>query len=95
MLTSTGRDATETEILIAGVSDPSGDALFKPLGGTNVPAADITRVGLTSAGDGLHVRVTTAGGPLGNAAAAANGGCFVGRQDPRGLQDAPVHLFRG
>ena len=63
----------ESAAPIAGTSDPSGDALFKPLGGTNVPAADITDARLSLEGDTLHVRVTTAGGPL-SAVAQAGGG---------------------
>lgn len=61
----------ETTAPQTSVSDPKGDALFKPLGGTNVPAADVTNVAVSRTGSTLHFAVTTASGSLGDAATAA------------------------
>jgi hypothetical protein len=61
----------ETTDPVNGVSDAAGDALFKPLGGTNVPSADITDLRLTVANGNLVITAVTAGGLLGAAAQAA------------------------
>ena len=66
--------AAESTAPVSGIADGLRDALFPPLGGANVPAADVTGVSLALAGGTLHVKVTTAGGPLSDAAAAAGGG---------------------
>lgn len=55
----------------ASITDPKGDALFKPLGGTNVPGADLTRLALAVRGGNLVITATTAKGSLADAAAAA------------------------
>jgi len=62
--------ANESTAPVSGVTDPSGDALFKPLGGTNVPGADITSVSVRRSGSDLVATVKTAA-PLGEAALAA------------------------
>jgi hypothetical protein len=54
----------------SSIDDPKGDALFKPLGGTNVPGADIRRLSVTRKGNDLVVKVVTAGSTLGAAAQA-------------------------
>jgi len=59
--------ADESTAPVAGITDPKGDALFKPLGGTNVPGADITSVSLRRSGSDLVATVKTAA-PLGDAA---------------------------
>ena len=48
----------------AAITDPAGDALFKPLGGTNVPGADLTHVQLSMSASTLHARMTVAGSGL-------------------------------
>jgi hypothetical protein len=60
----------ETTDAVNGTSDPAGDALFKPLGGSNVPAADIKDLRLTVTGGNLVITATTASGLLADAAAA-------------------------
>jgi len=62
--------ANESTAPVSGVTDPAGDALFKPLGGTNVPGADLTSVSVRRSGSDLVATVKTAA-PLGDAAAAA------------------------
>jgi hypothetical protein len=62
--------ATETTAPRSSITDPSGDALFKPLGGTNVPGADIRAVKLSRKGGTLVVNVVTGKGSLGSAAQA-------------------------
>src|SRR5439155_14434021 len=66
--------AAESTAPVGGITDRSGDALFPSLGGANVPAADVTGAALSLADGTLHVKVTTAGGPLSDAAVAAGGG---------------------
>jgi hypothetical protein len=61
---------TETTDAVPGVADPAADALFKPLGGTNVPAADIRDLQMSQSGSNLVITATTAGGLLADAAAA-------------------------
>src|SRR5439155_21218524 len=70
--TTTGQPlaAGESTTPIGGVTDPAGDALFKPIGGTNVPGADITDTQLTLDGGTLHVKITIAGDSLSKAADA-------------------------
>jgi hypothetical protein len=60
----------ESTDAVSGTSDPAGDALFKPLGGTNVPAADIEDLHLAVTGTNLVITATTAGGLLADAAVA-------------------------
>ncbi|MDP9101522.1 MAG: hypothetical protein M3N21_05185 [Actinomycetota bacterium] len=60
----------ESTAPITSITDPSGDALFKPLGGTNVAGADITRLALRSDGTNLIASIQL-GGPLSGAAIAA------------------------
>ena len=60
----------ETTDAVNGTTDPIGDALFKPLGGTNVPAADITDLRMSVANGNLVITATTADGLLADAAAA-------------------------
>ncbi|MDQ1438657.1 MAG: hypothetical protein QOK43_2286 [Acidimicrobiaceae bacterium] len=56
-----------------GVTDPVGDALMKPLGGaTKLPGLDMKNVALSLVGDTLHVKITTEGDSIGDAAKAAN-----------------------
>jgi hypothetical protein len=62
--------AMETTDAVPGVADPAADALFKPLGGTNVPAADIRDLQMSQSGSNLVITATTAGGLLADAAAA-------------------------
>ena len=60
----------ESTAPVSAITDPAGDALFKPLGGANVPGADITRLAVKS--DGKDVIATVElGGPLSGAAVAA------------------------
>jgi hypothetical protein len=61
----------ETTDPIPGVTDPTGDALFRPLGGTNVPSADLKSLNMSVAGGNLVITATTAGGLLSEAAQAA------------------------
>ena len=51
----------ESTAPVTSITDPAGDALFKPLGGTNVPGADITKVALARDGSDLVATVTTRG----------------------------------
>ncbi|MCA1712610.1 MAG: hypothetical protein LC789_13645 [Actinobacteria bacterium] len=60
----------ESTAPVTSWTDPTGDALFKPLGGTKVPGADITSVAMSREGSDVVVRLKTAA-PLGDAAAAA------------------------
>jgi hypothetical protein len=60
----------ESTDAVSGTSDPAGDALFKPLGGTNVPAADLKDLRLTVSGSNLVITATTASGLLADAAVA-------------------------
>jgi hypothetical protein len=68
----TGKPLTprETRAPRASITDPAGDALFRPLGGTNVPAADIKLLAVKRTASDLVFTVQTAGGTLGDAAAA-------------------------
>ena len=75
---NTGYSALTGELLtpyestdpISSITDPSGDALLKPLGGTNVPGADITELRLEKIGDELVAKIKT-GGALASVAQAA------------------------
>jgi hypothetical protein len=49
---------------VAGVTDPKGDALLKPLGGTNVPSADVTALSLDYSGEALTITLTVDGPSL-------------------------------
>jgi hypothetical protein len=62
--------AMEQTTPVNGVTDPPGDALFKPLGGTNVPSADIKDLRMSIANGNLVITATTAGGLLSDAATA-------------------------
>jgi hypothetical protein len=62
--------ADDTTTPAAGVTDPAGDALMKPLGGKNVPGADITSLKTSYAGESLVVTIVTKGGALSTAATA-------------------------
>ncbi len=55
---------------VSSITDPKGDALFKPLGGTNVPGADISSVSLAKDGTDLVATIQT-GGPLASVATTA------------------------
>ncbi|MHB8340803.1 MAG: hypothetical protein ACYDB7_06455 [Mycobacteriales bacterium] len=55
---------------VAGITQRPGGALFPPLGGTAVPAADVTTVHLARTGATLTITVHTAGGPLSQVAQA-------------------------
>jgi hypothetical protein len=55
---------------VSSISDPAGDALFRPLGGTKVPGADIRSVKVQKQGSDLVLTVKTAG-DLGSVATAA------------------------
>jgi hypothetical protein len=70
-LTGQPLSATETTAPVNGTSDPTGDALFKPLGGSNVPSADIKDLRMSVANGNLVITATTAGGLLSDAATAA------------------------
>jgi hypothetical protein len=61
----------ETTAPVPSITDPTGDALFKPLGGTNVPSADIKNLTMGFANGNLVITATTAGGLLSDAAKAA------------------------
>jgi hypothetical protein len=61
---------SESTAPVSSLTDPAGDALFKPLGGTKVPGADIRSLGLKLVG-GDVVATLKLGGPLGTAAQAA------------------------
>jgi hypothetical protein len=69
----TGKPLTprETRAPRASITDPTGDALFKPLGGNNVTSADIKSLSMKRTSDNLVITLTTAGGTLGDAATAA------------------------
>ena len=75
---NTGLDANTGKPLIAyestapvsAITDPAGDALFKPLGGTKVPGADILSVKVAKSGSDIEFTVKTAA-PLSEAAVAA------------------------
>lgn len=58
----------DTTTPAAGVLDGSGDALLKPLGGTNIPAADITSLKTDYTGETLKITIVTKAGPLSNVA---------------------------
>jgi hypothetical protein len=60
----------ESTAPISSITDPKGDALLKPLGGTNVPGADITSVRLDKVGNELVAKIKT-GGSLASVAATA------------------------
>lgn len=60
----------ESTAPISSIKDPKGDALFKPLGGTNVPGADIRAVSVEREGSEIVLTVKTAG-PLASVATAA------------------------
>ncbi len=60
----------ESTAPVSSITDPTGDSLFKPLGGSYVPGADITKVSLARKGKDLQVTITTKG-TLGAAARAA------------------------
>ncbi len=60
----------ETTAPVAAITDPAGDALFKPLGGTKVPGADILSVAVEKAGNDIRFKVKMAA-PLSGAAVAA------------------------
>jgi hypothetical protein len=49
---------------VRGVTDPKGDALFKPLGGTNVPSADVTALSLDYSGEALTITLKVDGPSL-------------------------------
>lgn len=59
----------ETTDAVPGITDPKGDALIKPLGGTNVPGADLQSVHMAVDGANLVITATT-DGLLSEAAAA-------------------------
>ncbi|MDQ1603849.1 MAG: hypothetical protein QOE01_1694, partial [Actinomycetota bacterium] len=69
----TGRSlsAQESTAPRTSVTDPSGDALFKPLGGTPLGGADISKVMLGGTSGALKITVTTTGGSLADAALGA------------------------
>jgi hypothetical protein len=54
----------------AGVTDGADDALYQPLGGTNVPGADITELTMSYDGEEVVFHVTVAGGGLDSVATA-------------------------
>jgi hypothetical protein len=60
----------ESTAPVSSIEDPAGDALFKPLGGTKVPGADIRSVKVQREGSDIVLTVKTAG-DLASAAAAA------------------------
>jgi hypothetical protein len=51
----------ESTAPISSITDPKGDALLKPLGGTNVPGGDITSVQLSKVGTDLVAKIKTGG----------------------------------
>jgi hypothetical protein len=51
----------ESTAPVSSITDPKGDALLKPLGGTNVPGADITSLKLTKVGNNLVAKIKTGG----------------------------------
>jgi hypothetical protein len=68
----TGKPLTADDVTtpVLGVTDPKEDALFKPLGGTNVPGADVTYLGLDYTGEELTIRLDVEGPSLGAVATA-------------------------
>jgi hypothetical protein len=60
----------ESTAPVSSIDDPAGDALFKPLGGTKVPGADIRSVKVQRDGSSIVLTVKTAG-DLASAAVAA------------------------
>lgn len=60
----------ESTAPISSITDPTGDSLFKPLGGTYVPGADITKLQIAKQAGNLIATVTTKA-PLAGAALAA------------------------
>ncbi len=62
--------AQESTAPVSSITDPAGDSLFKPLGGTYVPGADITKLDIAKQGANLIATVTTKA-PLTGAALAA------------------------
>jgi hypothetical protein len=56
---------------ISGVTDPTGDALLKQLGGNAVNAADITKVTMETSGENLVIKVKLLEGRLSDVATAA------------------------
>ncbi len=69
---NTGQRLTpyESTAPVSAITDPAGDALFKPLGGTKVPGADILSVKVARKGTDLQLTVRTAGALQGAAVAA-------------------------
>jgi hypothetical protein len=63
--------AVETTAATKGVTDPVGDALWEPLGGTNLPGLDIKGTALSLDGSTLHVKITTEGDSIADAATTA------------------------
>jgi hypothetical protein len=55
---------------ISGVNDPIGDALWQPLGGTELKAADITKATIEQDGDNLVIKVGLREGRLADVATA-------------------------
>jgi hypothetical protein len=70
----TGQPLTADDVTTPalGVTDPKGDALFKPLGGTNVPQADVTYLGMDYTGEDLKIRLDVEGTPVGGIASKGN-----------------------
>ncbi len=62
--------AYESTAPVSSITDPAGDALFKPLGGTKVPGADILSVKVAKNGSNIRFTVKMAA-PLSGAAIAA------------------------
>jgi hypothetical protein len=54
---------------VSAITDPAGDALYRPLGGTNVPGADITSLKVAKQGSNIVFTVRTKA-PLESAAVA-------------------------
>jgi hypothetical protein len=69
-LTGAPLAAMEQTTPVNGLTDPTGDALLKPLGGTNVPSADIKDLRMSISNGNLVITATTAGGLLSDAATA-------------------------
>lgn len=61
----------ESTAPVSAIADPANDALYKPLGGTNVPGADIRSVSVTRSGSDIVLTVKTAG-DLASVATRAN-----------------------
>jgi hypothetical protein len=51
----------ESTAPISSITDPTEDALYKPLGGSNVPGADITSVSVAKSGSDIVLTVKTRG----------------------------------